>query len=164
MSTAPTFYRPAPAPPDFEAAATLEAARTLQRSEPGNLVRTLRGKNLGLLCEDMDSAEAQRFCAAAQALGAQVAHIRPSLSRLSTPQELAHTARLLGRLYDAVECQGLAQDIVQQIRAAAGVPVYAGLASTEHPSAGLADVLQGGPAGEASQQLIVQAVLVRAIG
>lgn len=165
MSTAPTFYRPAPAPPDFEATATLETARTLQRSEPGILARTLRGKNLGLMCEDPESEDARRFREAAQALGAQVGHIRPSLSRLATPQELSHTARLLGRLYDAVECQGLPQDIVQQIGAAAGVPVYPGLATAQHPSAALAGVLQIEMAMDeaAARQCILQSVLMRGL-
>lgn len=90
----------------------------------------LRGKNLGLLCET-DSSAATLFERAAIALGAQVVRIRPSAAGLLTPAERAPTARMLGRLYDAVECQGLAPALVQQLRSAAGVPVFDGLAGRQ---------------------------------
>ncbi|HYN64874.1 MAG TPA: hypothetical protein VES36_09760 [Candidatus Limnocylindrales bacterium] len=86
----------------------LASARTLQRAAQAGMTQPLlRGKNLGLLCE-ADNGDAALFRRAAMELGAHVAHIRPSLSELSTPLEVQHTARMLGRLYDAVECQGMA--------------------------------------------------------
>ena len=38
---------------------------------------------------------------------------------------------MLGRLYDAVECQGLDSALVQQMADVAGIAVYDGLASDE---------------------------------
>ena len=118
------------------------SARALQRAaQAGTTQPLLRGKNLGLLCEVDDDADAALFRRAAVELGAHVAHIRPRLSELSTPEEVQHTARMLGRLYDAVECQGMAPALVQQVGNDAGVPVYDGIASQDHPTAQLAESL-----------------------
>ena len=95
--------------------AVLTRARSLQRAaRTGATQPLLRGKNLGLLCE-ADGADASLFRRAASELGAHVAHIRPSLSDLSTAKEVRHTARMLGRLYDAVECLGLSPALVRQV-------------------------------------------------
>jgi ornithine carbamoyltransferase len=97
---------------------------------------------------------------AASELGAHVSRIRPSLSELSTPGEVQHAARLLGRLYDAVECLGMEPALVRQVGDGAGVPVYDGLASARHPTARIAGLL-GGDASEAdNRRFVVQAVLL----
>jgi len=144
--------------------AVLANARTLQRAaEAGKTQPLLRGKNLGLLCEADGDADAALFRRAAVELGAHVAHIRPSLSELSTPQEVQHTARMLGRLYDAVECQGMAPALVQQVGADAGVPVYDGIASQDHPTAKLAELLGGDTSPADNRRFVLQAVLLSAI-
>ena len=104
----------------------------------GRVQPLLRGKNLGLLCADDTQPQALLFRQAASELGAHVAHIGMSLSEASDPQEVAHTARMLGRLYDAVECQGLDSALVQQIADVAGIAVYDGLASDERLTSRLA--------------------------
>ena len=117
-------------------------ARLLQSAaEPRETKTLLRGKKLALLCESEDGADAILFRAAASELGAHVSHIRPHLSDLRQPDDLQHTARMLGRLYDGIECQGLAQGLVEMIGREAGVPVYDGLASERHPTARLAGLL-----------------------
>ena len=127
---------------------------------PARTQPLLRGKNLGLLCEADDDGDAALFRRAAVELGAHVAHIRPSLSELSTPQEVQHTARMLGRLYDAVECQGMAPALVQQVGNDAGVPVYDGIASQDHPTARLAALLDGDAAPADNRRFVLQAVLL----
>ena len=152
----PESLRPA------DAKALLDSARQLERAAqttlPGN--NPLRGKNLALLCDSESSDEAVLFRRAAEDLGARVAHIDPDWSTPNSSPDLQNTARTLGRLYDAVECQGLPADIVRQLGDAAGVPVYDGIAMPGHPTASLADAL--GPAGSqaARRQRILQAVLV----
>lgn len=143
--------------------AVLAHARTLQRAaEAGKTQPLLRGKNFGLLCE-VDDDDAALFRRAAVELGAHVAHVRPSLSELSTPQEVQHTARMLGRLYDAVECQGMAPALVQQVGNDAGVPVYDGIASQDHPTAKLADLLGGDTSPADNRRFVLQAVLLTTI-
>ncbi len=144
-----------------DAAAVLASARTLQfTAQAGQTQPLLRGKNLGLLCEADDGGDATLFRRAALELGAHVAHIRLSLAGLSTPQEVQHTAHMLGRLYDAVECQGLPPALVRQVGDAAGVPVCDGLASASHPSARLAELLGDEIAAADRRRFVLQAVLL----
>ncbi|MDE2400400.1 MAG: ornithine carbamoyltransferase [Burkholderiales bacterium] len=148
--------------------AVLTHARTLQRAAlAGATQALLRGKNLGLLCkaeaDGGQDGDAALFRRAAMELGAHVAHIRPSLSELSTPQEVQHTARMLGRLYDAVECQGMDPSLVQQVALAAGVPVYDGIASQGHPTARLSNLLDGGATSADKRRFVLQAVLLSTI-
>jgi ornithine carbamoyltransferase len=139
----------------------LAGARTLQRARrAGTATSCLRGKNIALVVESADGVDARRFCRAARELGANVAHIRPSLSRLGNPQEVRHTAEILGRLYDAIACEGMSHDDVRRIRRDAGVPVYENAASDAHPTAGLADRLGGEDDPEDCRHYVLQAVLL----
>ena len=143
--------------------ALLALARELQSaSRAGTGIRPLRGKNLALLCDALDADGATLFQRAASELGAQVAHLRPSLSRFSTPQEVQHTARVLGRLYDAMDCVGMATGLVLQIGAAAGVPVFEAISSSRHPMARLAEQLDG-EAIDDKRCALMQAVLLGAL-
>lgn len=91
--------------------------------------RPLLGKRLGLMSASPDSADALLFQEAAHALGAHVAQIRaPTDSLDEGHNHLRDIGRLLGRLYDAVECQGLGEEQVRDLAAVATIPVYAGLA------------------------------------
>ena len=152
-----------PPPPQF--AALLMQAQALQRAAVAGQERPapLRGKNIGLLCDTVESSAAARFRHAATELGAQVAHVRPSLSAESTPNEVRHTARILGRLYDALECQGMPASVVKQLGEEAGVPVYDGLGSAGHPTALVADWLPEPATPAERQRWVMQAVLLGAL-
>jgi len=108
----------------IERALSLQSAARSGRTEP-----LLRGKHFALVSERQDSDAAERFYRAATELGAQVARIRPSVAGLLDAADVENTARWLGRLYAAVECQDLPAERVEQIRAAAGIPVLDGLGS-----------------------------------
>jgi ornithine carbamoyltransferase len=117
----------------------------------------------------LDAGDAARdeialFDRAAMALGAQVAHIRPNLTERSGQREIEDTAHMLGRLYDAVVCQGMASSLVRQLGAKAGIPVYDGIVSSIHPLALAADQLD--PSGSPSDRwlFLLQALLVRSLG
>ena len=129
----------------------------------GTARHALRGKNFGLLCGDAEDEQTALFERAASALGAQVAHVRPSLSEFSSQQDVQHTARVLGRLYDAVDCNGMAPSLVRRIGAEAGVPVFEGIASPQHPTARLVDMLEDGGSDEEKRCLVIQAVLLNAL-
>ena len=156
--------RPAPSLPSADAVdALLASARLLQRAEPGSdTERLLRGKNLGLVCDSESGFDAILFRDAAAALGATVSYLRPQLAPPSGTAGSAplRAARLLGRLYDAIECQGLAPGLVRQLAHEAGVPVFDGLATAAHPSARLALELAGDDPANRKRRLIVQAVLL----
>lgn len=142
-------------------AEVLDSARALQLAARASTTQPLlRGKNLGLMCEAADEPDAALFRRAATELGAQVAHIRPSLSERSTPSDVQHTARMLGRLYDAVECQGMAATLVMQVGRSAGVPIYDALASEKHPTHRIADMLGGDTTPDENRRFVLQAVLL----
>jgi ornithine carbamoyltransferase len=148
-----------------DADAVLAAARSLQQAFLlGAPQRPLRGKNLGLMCAADSTADGLLFRRAAEELGAHVAHLLPSLSDRSTPQELQHTARLLGRLYDAVEMQGLAARLVRQVGIEARVPVFDGLATTHHATAALGGSLGTATSPADNRRFVLQAVLLGTIG
>jgi ornithine carbamoyltransferase len=139
----------------------LAHARQLQRSsDPKLRPLLLKGKNLGLLCESMEEADAALFLRAATELGARVSHIRPSLSDLSTPAVRRVTSEMLGRLYDGIECQGLPTPLVEQIGREAGIPVYDRLAGKDHPTAQLVALLDGEEPEAGKRQLVLQTVLL----
>ena len=76
---------------------------------------------------------------------------------------MQHTARMLGRLYDAVECQGIAPGVVRQPGNDAGVPGYDGIASQHHPTAKLADLLGSDTPPVDNRRFVLQAVLLSTI-
>ena len=122
--------------------ALLAAAEGLKRAaDSGDAKRLLRGKNLALLCEAQAEDRCDAFNQAATDLGAQVARIRPSELKLTQRATVQETARVLGKLYDAIECEGMAQELLEEVERDAGVPVYNGLCSDAHPTHVLADLL-----------------------
>jgi hypothetical protein len=78
----------------------------------------------------------------------------------SQPDDLQHTARMLGCLYDGIECQGLAPGLVEVVSREAGVPVYDGLASDGHATARLAGMIGGNETPARLRQLVLQTVLL----
>lgn len=157
-----TATSPAAALTASERNALLASAKALKQVAAIGLPRpSLRASSLGLITESETSHEAVLFQAAAQELGARVVCIRPSVAQLASPEAVRDTARVLGRLYAAIECQGLTPTLVAQIRQHAGVPVFDGLASAQHPSAALADEL--GPEAELNRRCVLQAALLGAL-
>lgn len=149
----------------LDVASLLCRARMLQRAAlEGTTPRPLRGKNLGLLYETpCDTAQAL-FYGAADTLGARVATMRSSLSLDSPRQEVLHTARMLGRLYEAVECQGMDPVLVRQIGEHAGIPVFDGAAMEDHAAARLAEMLGDKTSLADNRRFMVQALLLERIG
>ena len=146
-------------------ASVLACARDLQRNaQAGEVQALLRGKKLGLFCEDDTTPEAKLFRLSGAGLGAHVAHIRPSLSDLTTPLEVQHTANMLGRLYDAVECQGMSPLCVRLIRREAGIPVYDAIGAQEHAITALCGLLDRADSEADRRCFVVQAALLQTIG
>lgn len=150
--------------PDMSAllarAREVPAWQSASTAQPAAGQRPLQGKKLGLVCSAADEPDARLFTRAATALGAQVATLRPSLSSLSTAAEIQRTARVLGRLYDALDCIGLPHELVLRIGAEAGVPVFDGLASAAHPAHRLARRLAAEPGSDEWRCIVIQAVLL----
>ncbi len=124
----------------------------------GGLRKVLLGKRLALLSDDHDSPSARAFEQAATALGGHVARVRASGPGEHHVQELA---TLLGQLYDAIECQGLAAPDLRELGRNAGVPVFDCVAGTGHPLYRLAASMNGDTA--ANHGHLLQALLSTAL-
>lgn len=81
------------------------------------------------------------FEVAAYDQGANVTYIDPTSSQIGHKESMKDTARVLGRMYDAIEYRGFKQEIVEELAKFAGVPVFNGLTDEYHPTQMIADVL-----------------------
>ena len=78
---------------------------------------------------------------AARDQGAHVTYLGPTGSQIGIKESMKDTARVLGRMYDGIEYRGFGQQIVEELAAHAGVPVWNGLTNEFHPTQILADFL-----------------------
>jgi ornithine carbamoyltransferase len=88
----------------------------------------LRGRNIGILCEESQRPEVFLLQRAATDLGARVSLVRSGLGEADALLAVEKTARVLARLYDALICIDVAPHVVQSLRQAAGIPAIADLA------------------------------------
>ena len=68
-------------------------------------------------------------------------YLDPSGSQIGKKESIADTARVLGRMYDAIEYRGYGQEIVDDLAKFGGVPVFNGLTNEFHPTQILADFM-----------------------
>ncbi|MGV9184759.1 ornithine carbamoyltransferase [Arcanobacterium canis] len=101
----------------------------------------LTGKNIVLLFEKTSTRTRCAFEVAGNDLGMGVTYLDPGSSQMGKKESIEDTARVLGRMYDGIEYRGFAQEIVEEIGAKAGVPVWNGLTTEFHPTQMLADML-----------------------
>ena len=101
----------------------------------------LSGKNIALLFEKTSTRTRAAFEVAAFDQGAHVTYFDPSGSQMGHKESIADTARVLGRMYDALEYRGKNQSDIEDLALYAGVPVYNGLTDEWHPTQMLADFL-----------------------
>ncbi|MCF8260259.1 MAG: ornithine carbamoyltransferase [Melioribacteraceae bacterium] len=120
----------------------LDLSRDLKRAKyAGTEQKMLSGKNIVLLFAKDSTRTRCAFEVAALDQGAGVTFIGPSGSQMGKKESMKDTARVLGRMYDGIEYRGYGQDIVEELGAYAGVPVWNGLTDEFHPTQVLADLL-----------------------
>ena len=120
----------------------LDLSRDLKRAKyAGTEQPKLQGKNIALIFEKTSTRTRCAFEVAAYDQGARVTYIDPNSSQIGHKESMKDTARVLGRMYDAIEYRGFKQSIVQELADYAGVPVFNGLTDEFHPTQMLADVL-----------------------
>lgn len=120
----------------------LELSIKLKKAKyEGKEERKLTGKNVVLLFEKDSTRTRCAFEVAAMDQGAGVTYIGPSGSQMGKKETMKDTARVLGRMYDGIEYRGYGQEIVEELGAHAGVPVWNGLTDEYHPTQVLADFM-----------------------
>lgn len=101
----------------------------------------LTHKNIALIFEKDSTRTRSGFEVAAYDQGAHVTYLGPSGSHIGHKESVKDTARVLGRMYDAIEFRGFEQSAVEELARYSGVPVYNGLTDVSHPTQVLADFM-----------------------
>jgi ornithine carbamoyltransferase len=112
-----------------------------EANKKGTEKKKLKGRKIALIFEKSSTRTRVGFEVAAYDQGAHVTYLGPSGTQIGTKETMKDTARVLGRLYDAIEYRGFGQDVVEVLAEHAGVPVYNGLTDEFHPTQVLADLL-----------------------
>ncbi|GAA6203141.1 ornithine carbamoyltransferase [Aquicoccus sp. SU-CL01552] len=117
-------------------AADLKVAKYTGTEQP-----RLQGKDIALIFEKDSTRTRVGFEVAAYDQGARVTYLGPTGSHIGHKESVKDTARVLGRIYDAIEYRGFGQAVVDQLVEFSGVSVYNGLTDEFHPTQILADFL-----------------------
>lgn len=116
------------------------ADRVKSERRRGELHQRFRGKTLALLFEKLST---RTRCAFETAFGEEGGHpvfLSSNDIHLGVKETVEDTARVLGRMFDAIEFRGFAQETVDALATHSGVPVYNGLTDLYHPTQVLADL------------------------
>ncbi|QMU78659.1 ornithine carbamoyltransferase [Streptacidiphilus sp. PB12-B1b] len=120
----------------LDLSAQLKAAKYAGTEQP-----RLRGRNIALIFEKGSTRTRCAFEVAAADQGAHTTYLDPSGSHLGSKESVKDSARVLGRMFDGIQYRGFGQEVVEELAAHAGVPVWNGLTDEWHPTQMLADVL-----------------------
>jgi ornithine carbamoyltransferase len=120
----------------------LDLARDLKRAKYARTEQKhLEGKEICLIFEKTSTRTRCAFEVACYDQGANVTYLDPSGSQIGHKESFKDTARVLGRMYDAIEYRGASQTGVETLAKFAGVPVYNGLTAEYHPTQMIADIM-----------------------
>jgi ornithine carbamoyltransferase len=120
----------------------LDLARDLKRAKYARTEQKhLDGKEICLIFEKTSTRTRCAFEVACYDQGANVTYLDPAGSQIGHKESFKDTARVLGRMYDAIEYRGASQGGVETLAKYAGVPVFNGLTDEYHPTQMLADVM-----------------------
>ena len=100
-----------------------------------------QGYTLALIFEKRST---RTRCAFETAFGEEGGHpvfLSTSDIQLGAKESIEDTARVLGRMFDAIQFRGFSQKLVETLAEHSGVPVYNGLTDDFHPTQALADLM-----------------------
>ncbi len=120
----------------IDLAATLKSLRA-HKNEP----QFLSGMNLAAIFEKTSTRTRISFDVAMKNQGGSTTFLDASSSQIGHKESPADTARVLSRIFDAIEYRGSGQNIVTELAEYSDVPVYNGLTDEWHPTQMLADFL-----------------------
>jgi len=120
----------------LDLAARLKELRQ-EDSEPQLLLR----KNLAAIFEKTSTRTRISFSVAMSDQGGNTTFLDGASSQIGHKESPADTARVLSRIFDAIEFRGSEQAVVEELAQYSSVPVYNGLTDQWHPTQMLADFL-----------------------
>jgi ornithine carbamoyltransferase len=125
-------------PAQFEQLLDL-AAR--MKAQPHRWIDALRGRSLACFFEKPSTRTRVSFAAAAYRLGMLPIMLRPDELQLGRGEPIADTAHVLSSYADAIVIRTFAQHTLEEMAAAASVPIINALSNEHHPCQALADLL-----------------------
>ncbi|MDF7681677.1 ornithine carbamoyltransferase [Enterobacteriaceae bacterium ESL0689] len=117
------------------------AAKLKNNKKNGKETPCLMGKNIALIFEKDSTRTRCAFEVAAADQGAHTTYLGSGGNQIGHKESIKDTARVLGRMYDAIQYRGYGQDVVETLARYSGVPVWNGLTDEYHPTQLLADLL-----------------------
>lgn len=115
--------------------------RVKKSSRNGDIHQRFVGKTLAMIFEKRST---RTRCAFETAFGEEGGHpvfLSTQDIQLGAKESIEDTARVLGRMFSAIEFRGFKQETVDILARESGVPVYNGLTDKYHPTQALADVM-----------------------
>ncbi len=112
-----------------------------KEAKDGILKERFKGKTIALLFEKRST---RTRCAFETAFGEESGHpvfLSNQDIQLGAKESIEHTAKVLGRMFSAIQFRGFSQNHVELLAKHSGVPVYNGLTDDYHPTQALADVM-----------------------
>ncbi|PRR84667.1 ornithine carbamoyltransferase [Clostridium luticellarii] len=120
----------------------LELSKKLKEEKySGSEKKRLQGKNIALIFEKDSLRTRCSFQVGAYDQGATVTYIGPTGSHMGKKESVKDTARVMGRMFDAVEYRGFSQKNMEIFAEYSKVPLWNGLSDEDHPTQVLADFL-----------------------
>ena len=119
--------------------------RLARQAKADRRARRVRQRFLGLsLALLYEKPSTRTRCAFDTAFGEEGGHpvfLGAADIHLGEKETLEDTARVLGRMFDAIQFRGFQQKTVEELARHSGLPVYNGLTDTRHPTQVLADLM-----------------------
>ena len=103
--------------------------------------RTLQGKTLGLIFDKPSTRTRVSFEAAMVQLGGTPLFLNAQDTQLIRNEPIADTARALSRYLDGLAVRTYSQDLLNELAAAASIPIINGLTDLYHPCQVLSDLM-----------------------
>ncbi len=120
----------------IDTAADLKSAR-----RAGIYPRRLVHKNIALIFLKPSARTRASFAVAAAEEGANLEVLPPADIRFGEKESVKDIARVFGSLFDGIVFRGFQHELIRELSAHAGIPVWNALCDTYHPTQVLADLL-----------------------
>jgi ornithine carbamoyltransferase len=117
------------------------AKRVKAESKSGKISQRFIGKTLAMIFEKRSTRTRCAFETAFAEEGGHPVFLSTADIQLGGKESLEDTARVLGRMFSAIQFRGFKQETVETLARYSGVPVYNGLTDEFHPTQALADIM-----------------------
>jgi ornithine carbamoyltransferase len=117
------------------------AAELKAENRRGEVHQRFEGKTIALLFEKRSTRTRCAFETAVGEAGGHPVFLSTADIQLGTKETIEDTARVLGRMFSAIEFRGFKQTAVETLAKHSGIPVYNGLTDYCHPTQALADIM-----------------------